>query len=109
MRKTINILAVVIVIGLAIGYFTVGPNFFLGGPKNSDIVDVVRGVMVATAPGSAEAERAKTAKVVPKGFCNHSADGSYACIVDVTVEGSATTTFVAQLKKSADGGWISAE
>jgi hypothetical protein len=109
MRKIIDILAVSIIIGLGIGYFTVGPNFFLGGPKTSDIVDVVRGVMAATAPGATEAERAKTAKVVPKGLCSHSADGAYACIVDVTVEGSQTTTFVALLKTSADGGWISAE
>jgi hypothetical protein len=109
MRKTINILAFVIIVGVAVGYFTVGPNFFLGGPKTSDIVEVVRGVMAATSPNATDAERAKTAKVVPTGLCSHSADGSYACIVDVTVEGSQTTTFVALLKKTVDGGWISAE
>lgn len=109
MRKFLNILVIVIAAGLGIGYFTVGPSFFLGGPKISDIVTVTREVMVATAPGPAEAEAAKTATLTPKGLCSANDDGSHACIVEIAVEGAAPQTFVAVMRKSDTGAWVAVQ
>jgi len=108
LRKILNFLVLTIVAGSAIVYFTLGPNVFLGGPTKNAIIDITRQVMIATSPSPTEAELAKTAKISPTGVCNPS-DGKYACGVEVTVDGAAPKTFVAVLKKGADGNWVMAE
>ncbi len=109
MRKIINILAVAIFVAIGVGYFTVGPSFFLGGPKKSDIITVTRAVMIATAPSAAEVEKAKSAEISPRGLCNHDDNGSYACIVDTSIEGAGPKTFVTLMKKASNGDWMPAE
>lgn len=109
LRKLLNLIAIVIVGGVVATYFTLGPSFLMGGPKNSDIVNVSRAVIVATAAGSNEAELAKTAKISPKGFCNHANDGSYACAVEIEINGTAPSTVISVLKKGNDGIWVAAE
>lgn len=108
-RKKLNLLVVVIVAALAVAYFTVGPSFFIGGPKNSDIVATTRSVLAAAAPSPSEAERAQSLSVKPKGLCNHNDDGSYACIVEITDSAAEAKSFVAVMKRDANGAWIAAE
>src|SRR5262245_39530031 len=103
-----NLLVLAIVAGLAIVYFTLGPNVLFGGPCKDAIIAISRQGMGASATGPAEAELAKTAKISPTGICNP-INGEYACGVEVTVDGAAPTTFVAVLKKGADGNWAIAE
>ncbi|MGB4829331.1 MAG: hypothetical protein WBP18_19035 [Paracoccaceae bacterium] len=109
MKKIINFVALAILAGLAVVYFTRGPNVLLGGPSKSAIVEGARAAMVATAPGPAEADLAKAAGISPKGLCSKATDGGWACIVEVQTDGAAPTTFVAVLKKGADGVWVAGE
>ncbi|MDZ4311981.1 MAG: hypothetical protein U1A24_15655 [Cypionkella sp.] len=109
MRKILNIIALLIVAGVAGIYFTLGPSFLIGGPKTSDIVDVSRAVLIATAADPSQANLAKAAKISPKGLCSHNQDGSYACLIDIEIEGTAPKSLVAVLKKGAGGAWIATE
>ncbi|GLS87501.1 hypothetical protein GCM10010873_24750 [Cypionkella aquatica] len=109
MRKILNILAILVVGGVAAVYFLLGPSFLIGGPKSSAIIDISRAVMVATAATPAQADLAKAAKITPKGLCSHQEDDSYACIVEVEVTGAAPTTLIAVLKKMSGGAWVAAE
>ena len=109
MRKVLNIIAFLIIAGVAAVYFVFGPSALIGGPKTSDIVDVSRAVMVKTASSTALADAAETLEITPKGLCSHNQDGSYACAVEMKIGTSEPTIFIAVLKKGADGVWIAAE
>lgn len=108
MRRILNLISVVILLGGAAVYFTLGPSVFLGGPRSSDIVAVSRAAMVATSPDAAAAELARDARITPKGICSKQ-DGTFACIVEIEVAGAPATTFVSVLRKGADGVWVAAE
>ena len=107
MRRVFNILIIALLLGGGAGYVLFGPSFFLGGPKTSDIVAVTRATMVATAPSPADADKARAAKITPKGICS-SDNGVQACIVEVEIDGAPATTFVATMTKSANG-WVAAQ
>lgn len=104
MRKFLSIIVIAALVGIAAVYFMYGPSFLMGGPKTSDIINLSRSAMVASATGSAEADLAKTADISPKGLCNHVGEG-YACIVEVKINGAAPTSLVTVLKKGSDGTW----
>ncbi|MBA8879029.1 hypothetical protein [Phyllobacterium myrsinacearum] len=107
MRKFLGIIVIAALVGIAAVYFMYGPSFLMGGPKTSDIVNVSRSTMVATATSPSEADLARSADISPKGLCNHVGEG-YACIVNVRINGAAPTSLVTVLKKGSDGTWISA-
>lgn len=101
--------SLVILAGLAIVYFTLGPNVLMGGPSKSAIIEGARAVLVASAPGQAEADLAKAATITPKGLCGSAPQGGYACILEVEIPGEAPRPFVAVLRKGADGVWVAGE
>ncbi|AGT09630.1 hypothetical protein [Paracoccus aminophilus] len=105
MRGVVKLLVVIVLIGLGFVYFSLGPSFLLGGPKNADIVAQARLALIVGAPTPAEADLARRADLSPQGLCNRSGDGSFACLVDVSVEGTLARTFVAVLRKDANGNW----
>ena len=109
MRKLLNLVALAIVAVVVGGYFTVGPSFFLGGPKSSDIVAVSRAAMISSASGEEDVAKARAAEISPKGICSRTDAGSYACAVEVTVAGAAPQVFVSVLKKATDGSWAPGE
>lgn len=104
MRKVVRILLVAIAAAIGIGYFTVGPNFFLGGPKTSDIIAFTRSVIAASTPSTAG-----KVEISPRGLCSHNEDGSYACIVETSIDGADAKLFVAVMKRGHNGDWVPAE
>lgn len=109
MRKTLNLIVLAMVAAVAVGYFTVGPSFFVSGPKSSDIIAVSRAAMILTATGEDGVAKARAATISPDGICSRTNSGSYACGIKVSVDGAAPQIFVAVLKKTADGTWVAAE
>ena len=109
MKKVISFLVLAVIAGLVVVYFVSGPSFLMGGPNKTAIVDVARSAMAATAPTADEAERVKTAQITPQGICSHMSNDDYACIVNVALDAQTTRPFVAVLRRSPDGGWISGE
>jgi predicted small secreted protein len=101
MRRLLIILSTVAAAGL-----TAGCNMLIGGPSSGDIEATARAQMVATAPNPQAATAAHDAEITPRGICNHQGD-VYACIVDVKV-GATQQQFVVEMKKNADGNWVSA-
>lgn len=101
------IVLAVLVIGAGV-YFLLGPSVVMGGPSKSEIERVSREVMRATMPSPELAKAAETATLSPKGICNKQGE-VFACMVDVSIEGSETKTFIAELRKDEKGNWVVAK
>ena len=109
MRKIINIIVALLIVGIGVGYLVLGPSVVLGGPSKAEITRVTREVMEQTATSSDESAIAKAATITPQGLCSKTDDGVFACMVEITAEGRAPQTLIAELKKSAEGVWGAAQ
>lgn len=109
MSRILSYAVLVLLAALAVVYFTYGPSFLLGGPKKSDIIAVARQAAIDSAPDEAAKKLAAEATISPRGICNGTTSGGYACIVDVTVTGAPKTAMVAVLKKGPNGEWVSGD
>lgn len=108
MKKVINFVILLIIVGVGAVYFTWGPNIFFGGPKNSDIIEVTKTVMIATSGSEEKKALVATAKITPKGICNKM-DSKFACAVNISLSDGSSKDFVAVLQKNATGTWLAVD
>jgi hypothetical protein len=105
MTNRFSLLALAVLLALGAGYLTLGPSVFVGGPSKSSIVQATRSAMIAAAASPEEDAAAQAAQITPQGLCSRNADGSHACLVEVTTPGTAPRSLISVLRKDA-GGWI---
>lgn len=108
MSRALSYAVIAVLAALAVVYFTMGPSVLLGGPSKSDIVEVARQAMIASAPDDAAKKLATEATISPRGICNSMPNGTYACIVEVVVAGQPATSMVSEMKKDSSGAWVPA-
>lgn len=105
MSRVLSILMIVIAAGLAWVWFVTGPSVLIGGPGKSDIVAVTRATLAGPPGTTTEAD---VATFTPKGLCSRNEDGSFACIVEMTI-GETTKSAVIALQKDAAGNWVAVD
>ena len=105
MRKLLTVLLIAVIAGLAYIWFIPGPSILLGGPAKADIVTATRTALQGPPGTTTEAD---VATFTPKGLCSKNDEGSFACIVEMTI-GDKTESAITVLKKDATGAWVAAE
>lgn len=105
MRKFLTVLMIALLAGLAYIWFIPGPSILLGGPAKSDILRATRATLAGPPGATTEAD---LATISPKGLCHKNDDGSFACIVEITLN-DRSETLVSVLKKDASGAWVAAD
>lgn len=104
-RRFLTIAALLLIAAAGAGYAVLGPSVLFGGPSKAEITRVAREGMIATAASPEEDAVARDARIAPQGYCSSAGDGAWACIVEVSREGEQVGTFVALLKRNAEGEW----
>lgn len=104
-RRFLNLAAPLLIVAAGAGYVLLGPSVLFGGPSKAEIVRIAREGMIAAAASPEEDAVARDARIAPQGYCSGTGDGAWACIVEVTLEGEEVDTFVALLKRNAEGDW----
>ncbi|NGM45300.1 hypothetical protein G5B31_07095 [Rhodobacter sp. SGA-6-6] len=104
-RRFLTIAALLLIAAAGAGYVFLGPSVLFGGPSKAEIVRVAREGMIAAAASPEEDAVARDARIAPQGYCSSAGGGAWACIVGVSLEGAQAGTFVALLKRNAEGEW----
>ncbi len=106
MSNRLTFLALAVLAALGIGYLTLGPSAFVGGPTKSAIIHATRAAMIAAAASPEEDAAAQAAEITPEGLCSRQEDDSHACLVEITTPGAEPRSLVSVVKKGADGIWV---
>lgn len=105
--KVIAYILVALIANLVFGYVVIGPSVLIGGPSKTNIIMATRAAMIAAEPNNVSG--AQIADITPNGICRSTDGGGYACIVTVSVAGSADQVFVSELQKTTDGTWVATQ